>query len=220
MRRPGRPTAPPAPERALRAPRAWLLLLITLVIGLGVDLVSKQWSFDTVATAPVAFDRDLIVASPQYDPVPPDAVRTVIPSVLQLRLVINRGAVFGIAANRRAFFIAFTGLALLGGLWVFGRMLTRRAWAGHIAVGCVLAGGLGNLHDRIFLGAVRDFLHLMPGHVLPFSWRWPGGSPDLMPWVFNVADVLLLSGMVVLIAAIHRRPHTPEEEAVMAIEGG
>jgi lipoprotein signal peptidase len=68
-----------------------------------------------------------------------------------------------------------------------------------VAIGLILAGGLGNLCDRIFYGAVRDFMHMLPGWQLPNGWMWPGNATsDVFPWVFNVADVLLLAGMALL----------------------
>jgi lipoprotein signal peptidase len=41
---------------------------------------------------------------------------------------------------------------------------------------------------------------MLPGWELPFGWSWPGNStPDVFPWVFNVADVLLLAGMGIFV---------------------
>jgi signal peptidase II len=72
--------------------------------------------------------------------------------------------------------------------------------ASHVAIGLILAGGIGNLYDRIIYGAVRDFLHMLPGWSLPNGWRWPGtATGDVFPWVFNVADVMLLCGMGIFI---------------------
>ncbi|MFQ5932192.1 MAG: hypothetical protein ACE5MM_07275, partial [Nitrospiraceae bacterium] len=48
---------------------------------------------------------------------------------------------------------------------------------------------------RLKFGFVRDYLHMLPGWKIPFGWRWPGGSDEVFPWVFNAADVMLLLGM-------------------------
>ena len=45
---------------------------------------------------------------------------------------------------------------------------------------------------------------MLPNLNLPFSWRWPGGAPSVFPWVFNVADVLLLIGIGLLMIHINR----------------
>jgi hypothetical protein len=49
---------------------------------------------------------------------------------------------------------------------------------------------------------------MTPRWELPFGLRWPGGSPELFPWVFNVADVLLLAGMAILLFT-SQRPMEP-----------
>jgi len=55
--------------------------------------------------------------------------------------------------------------------------------------------------DATFMySAVRDMLYLFPGVKLPFGLRWPGGngqgSNELYPWIFNLADAVLLIGLV------------------------
>ncbi len=206
---------------AFRSPRAWSLLLITVVLAFPVDLFTKHWSFATVADRPVVLDRDRLLADQTLDPVPRHSSLIAIPNLLQYRLVVNRGAVFGFGANRRAFFIIFTFIALGGAIYLFARMTGPRAHLAHIAAGLVLAGGLGNLYDRVSFGVVRDFLHMLPGHRLPFGWTWPGGSPELFPWVFNLADVMLLVGMVLLMLSINRPPdRAPQEPEAAAVELG
>jgi signal peptidase II len=182
--------------RAWRSPLAWLVLLTVVALGVGLDLWLKHWSFQNVAAQPVALDRDAVRASDWHIP-PHDPVQ-VVPRVLNLHLVRNDGAVFGIGANQRMFFVVFTVAALGAAVLVFGRWTTRRATMAHIALGLILAGGLGNLYDRITFGFVRDFLHMLPGWRLPFGWHWPGGSTEVFPWVFNAADVMLLLGMCTL----------------------
>ena len=53
----------------------------------------------------------------------------------------------------------------------------------------LLAGILGNLYDRVFIGYVRDMIHVFP--------RWP----NLFPWVFNIADSLLCVSIGILLIA-------------------
>ena len=192
-------------KRAFRSPLAWLFLLGILSAGLTFDLVSKSWTFEHVARRPVQLDRKRLLAEPDYNPIPSHSGIRILPwGLLELQLVFNRGAVFGIGPNKRFFFIGFTVAALAVGLFVFGRLTSSRHWLAHLAIGLVLAGGIGNLHDRIVYGVVRDFLHMLPGYRLPFGATWPGGSPELFPWVFNVADAMLLAGMGLLLLHMSR----------------
>jgi len=198
---PAKPTAP----RAATSLSAWIFLLLVLGLGLGLDLGSKYWAFDHVAGQPVVLVRQELLANPDFNPIPPHPGMKALPwGLLDFQLVINRGAVFGLGENQRFFFIVFTMCALFAGLFVFARFTRANARLAHIAIGLILAGGIGNLYDRIIYSVVRDFLHMLPDHRLPFSWNWPNGSPHLFPWVFNVADMMLLTGMGLLMIHINR----------------
>jgi signal peptidase II len=123
--------------------------------------------------------------------------------------------VFGLGENRRGAFIAFTVFAAAAGLFVFARWTSPKDRVAHVALGLILAGGIGNLYDRIAYGVVRDFLHLFPGRHLPFGWSWPRGGSELFPWVFNVADMMLLAGMGLLMIHLNRA-ETRRKRAVQA----
>ena len=179
---------------ARRSPRAWILLLVITAIGLAVDLASKSWAFETVANDPIVLSYEEVVDGSYMIPWHPG--REVIPpDLLDFRLVLNRGAVFGLGQGRRVAFVVFTMLA-------------------HVGIALILAGGIGNLYDRVSVGAVRDFLHMLPRRELPLGLSWPGGSTEIFPWVFNVADVELLAGMTLLLIHAHlvdRRQRRLEE---------
>ncbi|MCA9289751.1 MAG: signal peptidase II [Phycisphaerales bacterium] len=190
---------------ATRSPVAWITLVVVLLGGLAVDLGSKSWAFRTIAGTPVVIDHDRLLADPTYQPIPPHVPRHVLPGrLLDFELVLNRGAVFGLFENQRIFLIGFTVLALGIGTLLFARWTTSRHHMAHVAIGLVLAGGIGNLIDRITVGAVRDFLRMLPDWHLPFGLHWPGGSNEIFPWVYNVADVMLLAGMGLLIIHMFR----------------
>jgi lipoprotein signal peptidase len=57
---------------------------------------------------------------------------------------------------------------------------------------------------------------MTPRWHLPWSLRWPGGSDELFPWVFNVADMLLLAGMAILLLTANR----PEAKSAGSTEPG
>jgi lipoprotein signal peptidase len=64
----------------------------------------------------------------------------------------------------------------------------RAVWFVHGAFALVVAGALGNVTDRLARGFVVDFIHLR---------YWP---------IFNVADVCVTIGGVVLFAYFYRSP--------------
>lgn len=208
-----------APARACRSGRsfrAWITLLLIAAAGVALDLGSKAWAFrDWPMT------RAFLRAHPDWTP--PASIEPILPAgLLNKQLVFNYGAVFGLGAHQRFFFIAFTLGALAVGLLVFARTTNAHHRLAHISIGMVLAGGVGNLYDRVALGPVRDFLHMLPNVRLPFDWTWPGGSNELFPWVFNIADMLLLLGMALLMLHLSRverqRKTTSLAEEVIAVQ--
>lgn len=195
-------------ERApWRCRRAWATLLCFLLAGLAADLWSKHEAFEHIAAQPVTIRRADVLSLPTSQInrlVPVHEPVVVVASVLELKLVLNPGAVFGIGAGRRVVFVLFTIGAVLFGLWVFARWTRARDWWSHAALGLILSGGLGNLYDRLAFGCVRDFLHPLAGVEMPFGLAWPGGDRQLWPYVSNVADALLLVGIGVLMVRLWR----------------
>ncbi len=189
---------------AWRSRRAWSVLLGVLLIVLAADLWSKSWAFAHVANEPIELPAREIVADPSFRLPWHEGQRVIPGDVLDFRLVLNHGAVFGIGQHKRWVFVAFTIVAVAAGLWVFGAFTKRRSTLAHVGLALVLAGGLGNLFDRLTVGAVRDFLHLLPRWDLPFGWEWPGAGREVFPWIFNVADVSLLAGIGLLLIASTR----------------
>lgn len=64
-----------------------------------------------------------------------------------------------------------------------------RATSAKLATGLVLGGALGNLYDRLALGAVRDFLRIG---------IWP---------MFNLADTAIVVGVALLILHLYHPSH-------------
>lgn len=194
-------------EAAGRSPRAWFWFLGVTVVGLVADLWSKYAAFARVAETPVVLRReDVLSTSRLSDLIPPHDPIVVVPNLLDFVLVLNPGAVFGIGAGKRWFFVVFTVFAVGLATWLFAKKtLARDRWA-HLAFALVVAGGLGNLYDRVLYACVRDFIHPLPGVRLPFGWRWPGGSNELWPYVSNVADAFLLIGIGLLVVYSWRTP--------------
>jgi lipoprotein signal peptidase len=196
-----------------RSPQAWRLLILATIIALVTDLGSKVWAFTSIADRPVEVTRERVIASgldleqviPLHDPV------VVIPSVLELKLVLNPGAVFGMGAGKRWFFVVFTMLAIAFATWMFATWTRPRDRAAHIAIALVLGGGLGNLYDRVMYACVRDFLHPLPGIRLPFGWSWPWGGREIWPYVSNIADLWLIVGILILVVYTFRTGNTHQQ---------
>ncbi len=104
-----------------------------------------------------------------------------------LVLIYNRGAAFsflaGMSGWQREVFI---GIALIASVWII--YLLRRypqQLLFCLALSLVLGGAIGNVIDRVTIGAVADFLDF---HA--FGWHWPA---------FNVADSAITCGAALLI---------------------
>jgi len=114
----------------------------------------------------------------------------VIPSFLHLTYVRNTGGAFGVLAGwdspfRRIFFIAasFTALFLL--LHLYRHAVRSGSRPVRLALAAIGAGALGNLYDRVFSGAVVDFIDVFIG-----SLHYPS---------FNVADSAISVGAAALL---------------------
>lgn len=89
------------------------------------------------------------------------------------------------------------GLALAGCLLilVYAAWLRRATWVAALGVGLQAGGALSNLLDRFITGGANDYLNLTP------------------TFTFNLADVFLLLGMTLAMAAIVRALVNPAVRA-------
>lgn len=148
----------------------WLLLSV-LVIAL--DLGSKAWVSDSFNYG------ERLNLLPVFD----------------LTLLYNTGAAFSFLADEsgwQRWFFALIALAVSGMLLVWlARLKRHESWLA-CALALVLGGALGNLHDRILLGHVVDFLL--------FYWD------DAYFPAFNLADAAITLGAGMLIVDMIRNP--------------
>ena len=113
-------------------------------------------------------------------------VQEIIPGVLGLSMVRNGGAAFGVLPGNAPLFVACALAVMLILLWL---VLTSedRSWLQVAAVGMVCGGAVGNAIDRVLLdGKVTDLF-------VTLFMDFP---------VFNVADVAITCGCVLLIIAL------------------
>lgn len=116
--------------------------------------------------------------------------------------VLNKGAAFSFLADQsgwqRYFFIVL-GVVICATLagWLWHGINNRLETAACIAI---IGGGMGNVVDRIRIGAVVDYLDF---HCA--GWHWPA---------FNVADICVVSGAGLLfLATLKRRPELSSADA-------
>lgn len=112
---------------------------------------------------------------------------TVIEHFFDICYVLNTGAAFGILADSAMRVPLLVGVALLAVaiiVWVFGRLGAANQLQ-RLGLALVCSGAVGNLIDRIRLGAVIDFIDI---HW--YQHHWPA---------FNVADSAITVGVVLLL---------------------
>ncbi len=112
-----------------------------------------------------------------YDPLP----------FLKLYLIHNKGVAFGFFSDipdtiRIPILVVIPVVALFITLFY---TLQEGSKFTALCMGLIAGGALGNLYDRIFLGQVRDFIHLHIG-----NYYWPA---------FNIADASITVGITLLI---------------------
>ncbi|WP_449060719.1 signal peptidase II [Planomonospora algeriensis] len=153
-----------AARRGMR-PYGWMLVLAVMVLL--VDQASKLWAISALA------DGERV---------------SVVPGVIQLRLLFNPGAAFSIGEGATWVF-TLVAAAAVAGIAHVGRRLRSAAWT--VALGALLGGAASHLLDRLFRppGFAR-------GHVVDFIDY--GGL-----FVGNLADIALTGScaFVVLLSA-------------------
>lgn len=96
----------------------------------------------------------------------------------------NRGAAFSMFSGERILLIVLPVLLVAGAMWYFLRK-TQAHWLFYTSWAMILAGGIGNLIDRILFGWVTD--------MLDFS---------IFPPVFNIADIGVTLGCGILVVYV------------------
>ncbi|QEG41653.1 Lipoprotein signal peptidase [Roseimaritima ulvae] len=144
------------------------MLLPPLVVCVIVDQVTKQW-----ATATLKHGETLSFWGDRF----------------RLQYAMNSGGFLSLGSEfsesaRFALFIGFNLVLMCGlGWFLYAAPRARRGF--QFGVGLLLAGGIGNLIDRLTQnGQVIDFMNL--------------GIGSLRTGIFNVADIAIVAGAVLL----------------------
>ena len=113
---------------------------------------------------------------------------------LDLVLAYNTGAAFSFLSTaggwQRWLFIGLA-VAICGFILHWLRDLPRDARWFPLALSLILGGAVGNVIDRVRIGAVVDFIDFHVG-----DWHWPA---------FNVADSAICVGAALLVLGMFRR---------------
>lgn len=105
--------------------------------------------------------------------------------IIDLTYLENDGAIFGSMSGQRWFLVGFTSLVLVAGIVAMFVMMKRSKLV-DIAMALFIAGGIGNLVDRIRFGYVVDMFEIK---LFRFA-------------IFNVADICITVAEVLLLVYV------------------
>ncbi len=112
-------------------------------------------------------------------------VKELIEGFLNIDYCENEDGMMGIfrnLPNSRLIFIIAT-VVILAGIFVYLFVSKNRGKWLNAALALIISGALGNFIDRIFLGYVRDMIHVIINI----------GGKEYFPYIFNVADMALVT---------------------------
>ncbi|MEX0611053.1 MAG: signal peptidase II [Pirellulales bacterium] len=176
----------------------YVLFAVPAIVGCAADLATKAWFF----ASPALRAGEIFWLWAGH---------------VGIQLSWNEGALFGIGQGRVWLFVALSIAAAVAiPAWLFWFRAARDAWL-TFALGCIMAGVLGNLYDRLGMHgelwpashpragepiyAVRDWILWQAND----DWRWPN---------FNIADSLLVVGAALLLLHALRQPPTPRPKSL------
>jgi signal peptidase II len=175
----------------------WRLFLLIVATGLLADQVTKFMAVDRLTTALQRTDGSLSsrVAGfysfrhlESYSTEP----YLVWAPMWRMRYAENPGAAWGLfrdlslSARNTVFSLTLLGAVIF--ILVYFRRLTQAQRMLQAALSLVFAGAIGNFIDRLARGYVVDFI----------DWHW-WRRPDLYWPTFNIADSMIVVGVVLLL---------------------
>ena len=97
--------------------------------------------------------------------------------------VLNKGISFSMLTEVTPLILTVIACLICAGVCYF--LIKEKNKFSKICLALVLGGAIGNIADRIYLGAVVDFMDFYIG-----KWHWPA---------FNIADSAICIGVILLI---------------------
>ncbi len=146
----------------LKRTKMLLIDVVVMLVLLGLDQLTKYLAIINLKNHPAVVLWD---------------------GVLELNYLENRGSAFGMLQNQK-FFILFIGLVFLAVILFFLFKLPeeKKFCTVHILLSAIVAGGVGNMIDRLRFDYVVDFISFVLIH-------FP---------IFNVADCYIVVATIVL----------------------
>ena len=141
-----------------------LISTVIAVVLIAVDQIVKNWAEDVLTKGEIA----------------------VIEDVLYFKYAENTGVAFSMFSDNRWMLIGITSIMLIVVLAFFlsGKVTDKLE---QFSLALILAGGVGNLIDRISLGYVIDFIDV---RIINFA-------------IFNIADICICVGAFLLCVAVY-----------------
>jgi signal peptidase II len=129
----------------------------------------------------------------------------VIGNFFRFTYVENPGMAFGIRVDNSVLFMILS-LFAAGLVFYYLFKLRNEAWPLQLAISMIAAGAIGNLADRLIRGSVVDFLDFEFFDVAIPAFQFLGinfTGYSMTRWpVFNIADMAVSSGMIIIFAFI------------------
>ncbi|MDE7365192.1 MAG: signal peptidase II [Ruminococcus sp.] len=141
-----------------------ILLIITILVLVVIDQLVKHWAVDVLQPVGTM-----------------DFIHFGNFKIIDLTYLENDGAIFGSMSGQRWFLVGFTSLVVVAA-FVFMLMSLKRSKLLATSIMLFVAGGIGNLIDRIRFGYVVDMFEIK---LFRFA-------------IFNVADICVTIGFVLV----------------------
>ena len=137
-------------------------------------IVLSIFLFDRLSKAYVIYLNDKLLGSQIFSS-----------KFLNISLIWNEGIAFGLFSFNEKIFYNLLTLIILIIILIINFMALKSYALKKYSLLMILGGALGNVYDRIFYGAVPDFIDF---HIGNFHW-----------FIFNVADIFITLGVIFMI---------------------
>jgi len=142
-----------------------IFLLILMILLIGADQLVKYWASTSLRE----------IGSMEF-------IRLGDTKIIDLTYLENRGAIFGSMAGQKWFLIGFTSIVIIAAVIAFIKT-RKRSKLLSFSLALLIAGGIGNIIDRIRLGYVVDMIEIK---LFRFA-------------IFNVADICVTVAVFLIV---------------------